>query len=66
MDYKEMSFDINSSHCDHFRALVNNKIARKDYDVSEAAGLIVTNKNFGSISSEILESVNYLTDIELF
>ena len=66
MDYKEMSMEINASNCDHFRSLVNNKIASKTYDLSEAAGLIVLNKNFGNISSEILESVDYLSNYEIF
>ena len=66
MDHPELNFDINASNCDHFRSLINNSIASKSYSVSEAAGLVVLNKNFGNISSDILETVDYVCEPDLF
>lgn len=66
MDYKEMSFDIKSSNCDHFRSLVNNKIASSNYDFTESAGLVVLNKRFGNITSDILETIQYVDSFSPF
>lgn len=65
LDHKEISFDLNSSCYDHYRTLVNNKLACRDYDLTEQAGVIVLNKN-GDISSDMLETLTFLGEHDVF
>lgn len=66
MDYNEMSFNINSSHCDYTRSLINNRMASSKYLISEAAGIVLTNKLFNNITSDIIDSVDYVDTFQIF
>jgi hypothetical protein len=65
IDYKEIEYKLNPSNCDHFRSLVNNKLACRSYGLTEAASILFNTKN-KNISDEILQSIDFLDNFTLF
>lgn len=59
---KDINGTFYPSASNHFRSMINNAASKSGYDLTEEAGYILTNNN-GDISSEILESINYIDNI---